>query len=407
MASRRGASGPLGPSTGQSLCDHAIRPCNAPLSLDCETCGNGVREGGENCDGLDLTVDEVGVVPQCTDFGCAGGTLSCTAMCELDFSDCDDPALDTSAGPRRATCSRLERTSALRTRRLPGDLVKDPPRRIPRASHERAQASAPFLAQRILQANSAVIPVRLVVFFAAALGSFVACAPRNHDESTLTADGAESRAAASKKCSDGSWTKWYSPNPLACPGIQVQRGCNVNAKASVVRFRNVDPSNDISFEWQGRDEETLPHHPLVHHSALVRRSTAAPIRDDRIGCNTSSFAVNVWNCTASTLSPNLQELDVARCAMSEWTVNNPAFTSIQTKHRCTKTRQYPDGALLASFRNLGDMATTVEFRAIAAGGKPGKTRTLPLRAGVWTSGWLLIAKSCDKYSRPDITAAAP
>jgi len=81
-----------------ALCDHGIRPCNAPLPLVCETCGNGIREGGEKCDGLDLTVDEVGIVPQCTDFGYVGGELSCDAMCELDFSDCESPPVDTSAG---------------------------------------------------------------------------------------------------------------------------------------------------------------------------------------------------------------------------------------------------------------------------------------------------------------------
>lgn len=82
----------------QALCDHQIRDCNAPLPLDCETCGNGIREGGENCDGLDLTVDETGVVPQCSDFpGYIGGTLACTPMCELDFTACqEEPPAGTS-----------------------------------------------------------------------------------------------------------------------------------------------------------------------------------------------------------------------------------------------------------------------------------------------------------------------
>jgi hypothetical protein len=81
-----------------ALCDHGIRPCNAPLPLVCETCGNGIREGGENCDGQDLTVDEVGIVPQCIDFGYVGGDLACDAMCALDFSACELPPTDTSAG---------------------------------------------------------------------------------------------------------------------------------------------------------------------------------------------------------------------------------------------------------------------------------------------------------------------
>ncbi len=78
-----------------SLCDHGIR-CEAEPPLVCETCGNGIREGGEKCDGLDLTVDEVGFVPQCADFGYVDGDLACDAMCELDFSDCESPAADTS-----------------------------------------------------------------------------------------------------------------------------------------------------------------------------------------------------------------------------------------------------------------------------------------------------------------------
>lgn len=86
----------------QALCDHGIRACNAPLPLDCETCGNnGIREGGENCDGLDLTVDEVGGgVVQCSDFpGYAGGTLACDPMCEFDLTDCEPAAADeTTAG---------------------------------------------------------------------------------------------------------------------------------------------------------------------------------------------------------------------------------------------------------------------------------------------------------------------
>ncbi len=81
-----------------ALCDHGIRRCDAPLPLVCETCGNGIREGGEKCDGLDLTVDELGVVPKCSDFGYVDGELACDATCELDFSDCESPTVDTSAG---------------------------------------------------------------------------------------------------------------------------------------------------------------------------------------------------------------------------------------------------------------------------------------------------------------------
>ena len=45
-------------------------------------CGNGMKEQGEECDGLDLGVTT------CTDFDCSGGTLSCSVSCTLDTSLC-------------------------------------------------------------------------------------------------------------------------------------------------------------------------------------------------------------------------------------------------------------------------------------------------------------------------------
>ncbi len=46
------------------------------------TCGNGIREGTESCDGSDLGGQT------CQNFGFIAGTLGCTAGCAFDFSDC-------------------------------------------------------------------------------------------------------------------------------------------------------------------------------------------------------------------------------------------------------------------------------------------------------------------------------
>ena len=54
------------------LCNHGIRDCDEPAPVDCETCGNGVREGGETCDGLDWAATS------CADFdGYIDGELAC------------------------------------------------------------------------------------------------------------------------------------------------------------------------------------------------------------------------------------------------------------------------------------------------------------------------------------------
>jgi trypsin-like peptidase len=46
------------------------------------TCGNGVRESGENCDGSDLAGQT------CQSLGFGGGTLACTASCSFSTSGC-------------------------------------------------------------------------------------------------------------------------------------------------------------------------------------------------------------------------------------------------------------------------------------------------------------------------------
>jgi len=49
-----------------------------------QTCGNGVREGSEECDGPDLGG------AACSDVGCSTGSVSCTGLCTLDYSACSD-----------------------------------------------------------------------------------------------------------------------------------------------------------------------------------------------------------------------------------------------------------------------------------------------------------------------------
>ncbi len=83
----------------QALCDHWVRPCDAPAPLVCQACGNGLRESPEDCDGQDLSVDELGYVPTCEDFGYEGGTLACQGIlgaspCHYDFSQCIMSGLD-------------------------------------------------------------------------------------------------------------------------------------------------------------------------------------------------------------------------------------------------------------------------------------------------------------------------
>jgi MYXO-CTERM domain-containing protein len=72
----------------QGLCDHQLRECDEQLPIICQSCGNGLREGTEDCDGLDLSVPELGVVPTCQDFGYTDGTLLCDMSCAYDFSQC-------------------------------------------------------------------------------------------------------------------------------------------------------------------------------------------------------------------------------------------------------------------------------------------------------------------------------
>lgn len=81
----------------QALCDHQLRDCDEPVPTSCQTCGNGLREGSEQCDGLDLSIPELGVVPTCEDHGFSGGTLLCDMSCNYDFSQCTNDGFDSTA----------------------------------------------------------------------------------------------------------------------------------------------------------------------------------------------------------------------------------------------------------------------------------------------------------------------
>lgn len=69
-------------------CNHGLRDCAAPPPTTCEVCGNGVREGGETCDGQDWVLPGCAAIP-----GFIGGTLACDMQtCQLDTSMCVEPS---------------------------------------------------------------------------------------------------------------------------------------------------------------------------------------------------------------------------------------------------------------------------------------------------------------------------
>jgi hypothetical protein len=65
--------------------DGGTLTCTASCTIDttdCTLCGNGVLEAGEECDGSDLGG------AACGDQGCTSGTPLCTASCTVDYSSC-------------------------------------------------------------------------------------------------------------------------------------------------------------------------------------------------------------------------------------------------------------------------------------------------------------------------------
>lgn len=85
------------------VCGNGLRDCAEPPPATCGECGNGVREGGEECDGQDW------LLATCTDFPIYdGGTLQCEppgspAECRLDFSMCTMPSADTTVASMSST----------------------------------------------------------------------------------------------------------------------------------------------------------------------------------------------------------------------------------------------------------------------------------------------------------------
>ena len=72
------------------LCHHGATDCTAKPPVDCADCGNGIREGGEECDGQDW-------IPHasCETLGFDGGMIVCDE-CKIDNSGCYfDPVVST------------------------------------------------------------------------------------------------------------------------------------------------------------------------------------------------------------------------------------------------------------------------------------------------------------------------
>lgn len=65
-------------------CDPTFGAANVPASA---TCGDGVREGDEACDGSDLAGNT------CAGLGFAGGALACSTACGLDAAACESDSL--------------------------------------------------------------------------------------------------------------------------------------------------------------------------------------------------------------------------------------------------------------------------------------------------------------------------
>ncbi len=64
-----------------------IRAYEVPSCESSTSCGNGIADSGEQCDGADLHSKT------CLDIGFDGGTLACSSNCRLDFTSCSATAV--------------------------------------------------------------------------------------------------------------------------------------------------------------------------------------------------------------------------------------------------------------------------------------------------------------------------
>jgi hypothetical protein len=76
-------------------------------------CGDGVAEGGEECDNRDLKGKK------CADVGYKPGNLNCSAACEFDVSKCGDPLpFHTYGNANFNTYTAVPDVSVLKTMRM-------------------------------------------------------------------------------------------------------------------------------------------------------------------------------------------------------------------------------------------------------------------------------------------------
>ncbi|HEY8516303.1 MAG TPA: hypothetical protein VIS07_12375 [Candidatus Binatia bacterium] len=78
----RGGAGCFGICVPADGCDPSRQKCGMCLAPQGQFCGNGRREGSEDCDGADFGGQS------CDSFGFSGGRLRCTSTCGIDTSEC-------------------------------------------------------------------------------------------------------------------------------------------------------------------------------------------------------------------------------------------------------------------------------------------------------------------------------